>query len=70
MTEAVRLLAELYGVQLAVYIGTGYGPAQWASGAKWVRVQALLEQEGAIQVARNEAARLLKQERAEEGRAT
>jgi hypothetical protein len=63
VTEAVRLLAELYGVQLAVYVGTGYGPAQWASGAKWVRVQTLLEREGAIQAARDEAARLLREER-------
>jgi len=70
VSEAAQLLAELYGVQLAVYLGTGYGPAQWASGAKWVRVQALLEREGAMQVARNEAARLLKEERAEEGRVT
>ena len=67
MSEAVQLLAELYGVQLAVYVGTGCRPAQWASGTKWVRVQALLEREGAIQVARNEAARLLKEERKEMG---
>lgn len=63
MTEAVQLLAELYGVQLAVYVGTGYRPPQWAAGDKWERVRVLLEREGAIQVARNEAARLLREER-------
>lgn len=63
MTEAVRLLAELYGVQLATYAGTGYGPAQWAFAEKWLRVQSLLERAGAIQAARDHAARLLKEER-------
>ncbi len=64
--EAVQLLAELYGIQLAVFDGTGIPQSGWSFPQVWHRVRALLEREDALKTALTHGAELLAEERKKE----